>query len=829
MYNMELQREAIIEIVGTQYEGRAANHKPQFLNQRLILKHLSENPHDQNAVILLTEDGKELGFLPKGYASLYAPAIDSGRYTFSVEVVMAESSPERPILIVKIISDFEGHSEEETESDIIGFVQNIVNGYTQKKEDYLTFIDSEKVDVEELLSALNSLRIIQKLLLCSNDIIERHSIKPNSDKFKPLTKESLTQYLGELKTDVADILKKIQKSYNESIDIEDEEEYNRIHSDIRERKKRFRQYDELLSSLQNTAASYVNITSIPSSHIDETTPTVAEPEVENIATDGKRLSEQAFIDWLVSVDGMNDQTAGQHISNIRQIEKLNQNLFGIRQNILGASSADDAKSIIEKLIQRKEYIDANARRRNSFNLSLNKFAKFADINIPGLKSISEKKHYQPHDSSRPYVIKTVDFENPYDCTYYKPCSFTLNGFKYSANSWRELYSEFLILLYTDNDYSEILKGLIGKSLYGHHIDFADKTISDKLRSSIKVADDFFAEGNFSAIDIIKHIKHIMALCSIEDKQMIIEYSTQEINNDVVSQNVDSNEPDSSVTEEEKTAEDNFCHTITEASIPAAAVFSPDTEKPFVLKDALIEILLADDAPEIAKYRVYNGGISSKDLRDLIKKYYGKNVGMFELSGLLMLDKTFRSVGKGCYVVNEDALQYEKPVADDTAETVPDRQIEADSQPEQSKYSNVIEDEVEKYAYIPDNDDDNEANVELSYKSEDDTLLPDDTDTRNIDLSLNGNVFRAYDYSDALNKVCEFSINCKPFKMAHIAEQAVQIHGSRVFCRKPTPIDGYNRLSNGLQVIAITKLSELKAITAYIQKYCQINNDMIVIY
>ena len=118
--NMEIQREAIIEIVGTQYEGRAVNHNPLFLQQGLVLKHQSDNPHDHNAVLLLTEDGKELGFLPKGYASLYAPAIDSGRYTFSIEIVKAEPDPERPILIVKIISELASHSEE----DIFKTVRN---------------------------------------------------------------------------------------------------------------------------------------------------------------------------------------------------------------------------------------------------------------------------------------------------------------------------------------------------------------------------------------------------------------------------------------------------------------------------------------------------------------------------------------------------------------------------------------------------------------------------------------------------------------------------------------------------------------------------------
>lgn len=110
---MEIQRETVIEIVGTQYKKRALNHRSLFLQQELVLKHQSDNPHGHNAVFLLTKDEKELGFLPKGYASLYAPAIDSGRYNFSVEIVKAESDPERPILIVKITSELASHSEKE--------------------------------------------------------------------------------------------------------------------------------------------------------------------------------------------------------------------------------------------------------------------------------------------------------------------------------------------------------------------------------------------------------------------------------------------------------------------------------------------------------------------------------------------------------------------------------------------------------------------------------------------------------------------------------------------------------------------------------------------
>ena len=88
--------------------------------------------------------------------------------------------------------------------------------------------------------------------------------------------------------------------------------------------------------------------------------------------------------------------------------------------------------------------------------------------------------------------------------------------------------------------------------------------------------------------------------------------------------------------------------------------------------------------------------------------------------------------------------------------------------------------------------------------------------------------RAYDYSDALSKVCEFSINCKPFRMARIAGQGITLNGKNVFYRKAVPVDGYNKLSNGLQLAPINTISDLKTITSFVKKYCQIDDNMIVI-
>ena len=978
MNNMEIQREAIIEIVGTQYEGRAVNHNSLSLQQSLTFKHQIDNPHDHNAVLLLTKDGKELGFFPKGYASLYAPAIDSGRYTFSIEIVKTEPDLERPILIIKIISELLGHSEEEIESDIIGFVQNIVNGYAQETKEYLAFVYSEKVNIDDLLSVLDRIRLIQKLLSCSNDIIENRAIKPNSDKFALLTKEDLTQYLNEREADVRDVLKKIQKAYNESLDIDDEEEYHRVQSEVRERRKKFRQYDNLLISLLDIVTSYVNIATQAhspalefqdnelerSSHTDKTAPTVSEPEKgESVQTiepsDVSRFTEQAFFDWLISDGGVLDSTARQYISNIHSIEKLYQTLFGIRQNILGTFSTDSVRSMIETLIQKSEYIDANERRHNSFSMSLSKFAQFAGISVAGLKNTTKKKNYQLPISTQPYIIKTVNFDNPHNYTYHKPCSFILNEQRYVVGSWQDLYKKFLNLLYTNNTYSEVIKGLNNKVLYGRHIDFADKTRIHKLRTPIMVSTNFFAEGNLSAADIIKHIKCIMEFCSIDNEHMVIEYSTQENEDDTkvtidsapeqkntnseITETIDANfsEAKTSITDEERTAKDNsiecpanksglasaMTQNDSDNTLPEAVSFIPNHTKSFVLKDAIIEILLTD-APEVTKYHEYKGGISSKNLRKLIKKYYEKTIGLFEISKLLMSDRTFRSVGKGCYVINETALPHSKSEPeftenDEPAESVtksvrtPETTIahemptitaavktmtkpistatqtaihkeiivddELTIEPiievikenynnlqyedgfgayevkillSQKGYTNVSEDEIDAlmskcpefrevedgYYTLAEIEDGTETTAKISdsvenkaegiessiFAIDSDESQQVDSDARDIVLSLNGNTVKAYDYSDALGKICEFSINCKPFKMARIAGQGIQIHGNNVFYRKSVPVNGYSKLSNGLQFITIATLSDLQAITAEIKKYCQIDDDVITI-
>lgn len=116
----------------------------------------------------------------------------------------------------------------------------------------------------------------------------------------------------------------------------------------------------------------------------------------------------------------------------------------------------------------------------------------------------------------------------------------------------------------------------------------------------------------------------------------------------------------------------------------------------------------------------------------------------------------------------------------------------------------------------------EAPVAVTYYSDE---APDNS---GFVLYLNGNRVSVCDADDALKKVCEFAINCKPFAMAGMAERDIKINGTPAFYRKPETVGGYKKLSNNLQIIDIDSPADLRKITGEIKKYCSLDNDMIAI-
>ena len=755
--NIEIQREAIIEIVGTQYENRAENHKNLIYHQNLTLQHQSNNILDPNAVVVLTEDGKELGLLPKDQAFLYAPAIDSRKYSFTVEVIKAEYDLEKPVLVVKIISDSDDYVEERIEKNVLEFVQEIVNGYTQERKEYLKYIYSETVNIDELLSVLNKARLIQKLHSHCIDIIKSHGMEQTSEKYTHLTGDidELTKYLDNLRSEVDITLRKIQKEYNESFDIDDDIKYYEVQNETRERRKKFRSYNNLLDSLLDSAKNYKNISVAPAatlSNLGSTTESEPTPESksEQTSSENGRLTEKAFFDRLVDVSNISNTTANQYISSIHSVERLYQNIFKVKENILGAASVEKAKTIIEAIVQRDEYIDNNA-----FRAPLKKFAEFANIYIEELNGLSAKKNYRRPNETGSYIIKTVDFNHPHDCTYCKPYCFRINGVENSVTSWRELYTKFLMSLYNNNNYVEILKGLNGKSLFGGRIDFADNVNFYKLCNAVRVSTDFFAEGNLSAVDIIKRIKRLMELCSIRNEDLIIKYIAQEQDDQTV-----------------LTDDDHEQSTALNTQVSAKTI---------------IEVI-----KENSDHLQYEDGFGVYDIKSLLSYKGITEVSEEYIQAVMSKCSELQEVEEGYYSLIRD----KKPDGTPQEQTVFDNRLP------------TIEPEVviEKTMDVP----------------------PSSADTGNVVLRLGGKTVIAYDCSDALSKICEFSINCKPFEMARITEQKIQLRGNNAFYRNVSYIDGYKRLSNGLQLITINTFFDLQALTTEIKKYCQLDDNMITI-
>lgn len=163
----------------------------------------------------------------------------------------------------KITSKLNESNEAEVENDILDFIQNIANGYTQEKNDYLGFISSETVDVGGLLSVLNKVRLMQKLLDLSNGIIESHNIEPNSENIFSLSNDELNMQISDLNKRVDTTLINIQREHNALFDIDDYEEYIRV----QKRKKKFSQYSVVFKALRDTVDGFINITaqSVPES------------------------------------------------------------------------------------------------------------------------------------------------------------------------------------------------------------------------------------------------------------------------------------------------------------------------------------------------------------------------------------------------------------------------------------------------------------------------------------------------------------------------------------------------------------------------------------
>ena len=413
------------------------------------------------------------------------------------------------------------------ENHIADFVQNIADCEWSAKNEYLQFIYAENVDTDALISSLNTARLIHKLYILSKETIEKDGIKPNSSKYQPFTKDSLLTRIRDMQADIDKMLEKLKNIYDESFDIDDEEEYLKVQKEVREKRKKIRELKKLCDLYREVVENYLPIvfTQLISSEYEENISVSNIPETDNpksfvvkdITDNKEKISttkspsqvesntddfnlKEAMIDIFLSEDekiAKNKGKRGELTSYI--LHKLIRQIYGKAVHFL---------EISEILKQDSSFvcIDPESYILNKKIIS-NSVAQPPLSKIAGISSI----------------LKKVDFNHPQNYKYCKPISFKFDGSTYTVDSWKKLYELFLKCICYDDRYANLMKNQIGKSLYGKSIDFADDKFFVRLRTPINISSNFYAEGNLSTIQIIKYIKKLMELCSIDSSRMIIEY------------------------------------------------------------------------------------------------------------------------------------------------------------------------------------------------------------------------------------------------------------------------------------------------------------------
>ena len=795
------------------------------------------------------------------------------------------------------------HDVENSISELTGI---ITNAYSKFQKDYLKFIQSDTVDIDELIGVLNNLRLLYKLCIDSEHISPSENTVKAENDINDFSKDALLARVRKVSETIQSGLQKSRGISNKAADIDDEDEYDRIQQNVRNLRKKLREYESLCSDYIKTIEQFspIILSAVEANPNDNKT---IASETKEDAYD--TTYENDFKKWLMTNCNVSQEKAEHYISNLHSIENLYKKVLKASLTLLPVKSKNELIGIIRILNCNTEFLDADERRNHEFSQALDKLAEFAGIkgktNSQNTNLVKTASIHFP-ESEQPITINKSSKS--------VPTGFILKGVSYSVANWRDLYKKFVTALYHDGNYTDFIKESIKKQYFG----FTDEAHKFKLQKEIKIAPDFYLEGILATDVIINRVNSIIKQCSIRPEDMIINYSSApEV--DIYPSDNDSGIKDVSdgkQTETDSARENNTEH------------FKPDTSKPFDLKEAIIEIMMSD-SPEIVEKSNSSGGFNNKIINEILKEYYKQDISIFEIIKMLMTDNIFINVGRLYYTVDKTLFTDNKshntsvsindmipdPIIQisqatespdksspqneitevsesNAAELVPEVKSEPKKEPEKTdtpeestlmnEIVSVIKENSNSLEYrdgfgayevkmllakkgimgIDENDieimmlESNDLNeIEEGYfvyngeaePTADDCInvhttssdpqktiqneelsAKSDFDSSGIKLRLNGRTEETFDISDALKKICEFAISCKPFAMARIAKSDIALNGKKVFCRQPAPISGYEKLSNGSQVIVINSMQDLQTITDKVMEYCNIGNDMIEI-
>lgn len=153
----------------------------------------------------------------------------------------------------------------------------------------------------------------------------------------------------------------------------------------------------------------------------------------------------------------------------------------------------------------------------------------AEATVTTQKKTEEKPSFELRIEAtvqRPEMATTdnvVNFDSIGSLAFTKPVSISYFEDVRPESSWKALYVDACALLF--DDYPDIFKRLRSENVFGSGKKWlTDAEHIDSLAVPKKVADGFYVETNRNATDLIKNLKWLLDMCSVDYENMVIIYT-----------------------------------------------------------------------------------------------------------------------------------------------------------------------------------------------------------------------------------------------------------------------------------------------------------------
>lgn len=793
MEDIDVFSENVIEVLETNYEGRAVNHEGLKIGQKVKLINKPYDDYNKNEIFVVTLDNKVLGRFPINYAAKYAPLIDDKKCVIYSEVVYAQYNVTRPVLTisVRVSADnlVNSLNETQTEQKLVDCVQKYVDIYEKYLDDFHNYIDADNFEESEVIRTFLKLRYYKKIVKISHNIILENNIK-RSDKSNDnnYNYALVSEDINKIAETTKKLLKENQLQYNAISNIDDDDEYYRLQRKNRTEKKHLKKIQEYCQAVLDVK---------------------------------EELFEEKF--------------ESKSVDEIKQSDKPEPNIEP-EENKEEANEENNTPEIIEK------------SETDEVNKTVETSLMPANINRVNLDDIGS------YTGTKPVSLKI--YGNPYNVKSWKDVYKDVICFIYDNNdSWREkllsyrgrsLSGKIRSNFDFADDKTEIYltkSCLVKRNFYIETL-LSTTQILKRINRLIEIfkLDKSQIDIRYRYVKTDRSLSHnALQVNGTENFESGDNQNADEINVDFKFEKEEEKVPEIN---SEKSADnkvtDNEDKQIENTKDSEAVI---KAEQPTDLAENIGLILLSKDS-KVEKMRV-NGGLDGDAISKLIKHYFSEEIKSqrisFEIFKSIHKNRNefynnnnfFQITDEYAEILRKKGFSLEKHSDEETGQSEDEEKSYQSGKEDLTEKNNPIDGTVEG-TYSDNNESSdffqNEPKEESyypeteSYKKFSSELSRSISENQDIKIILNKKEYDFFDYNDALAEVCEFAIRRYPFKMSRIANERYRCSDKNVFSRGAV-VSGYRKLSNGLQVMPVEKKDDLKNICETVLIYCGANKDL----